>query len=80
MMMPKMLSKVLEENMIQVDVVYGFWQAYSDLNDDIHLINEHGGPVAISHTLRQQSSKSVKAKNMALSDLFVLNLIVQQIT
>ena len=64
----KMLSKVLEENMIQVDVVYGFWQAYSDLNDDIHLINEHGGPVAISHTLRQQSSKSVKAKNMALSD------------
>ena len=64
----KMLSKVLKENMIQVDVVYGFWQAYSDFNDDIHLIDEDGNPIAISHTLRQQSSKSVKAKNMALSD------------
>ena len=64
----KMLSKVLEENLIQVDVVYGFWQAYSDQHDDIHLINEQGDPIAKSHTLRQQTSKSVKAKNMALSD------------
>ena len=64
----KMLSKVLEENLIQVDVVYGFWQAYSDQNDDIHLINEQGDPIAKSHTLRQQTSKSVKAKNMALCD------------
>ena len=64
----KMLSNVLEENLIQVDVVYGFWQAYSDQHDDIHLINEQGGPIAKSHTLRQQTSKSVKAKNMALSD------------
>ena len=64
----KMLSNVLEENLIQVDVVYGFWQAYSDQHDDIHLINEQGDPIAKSHTLRQQTSKSVKAKNMALSD------------
>ena len=64
----KMLSKVLEENLIQVDVVYGFWQAYSDQHDDIHLINEQGDPIAKSHTLRQQTSKSVKAKNMALCD------------
>ena len=64
----KMLSNVLEENLIQVDVVYGFWQAYSDQHDDIHLINEEGAPIAKSHTLRQQTSKSVKAKNMALCD------------
>ena len=64
----KMLSKVIEENLIQVDVVYGFWQAYSDQHDDIHLINEQGDPIAKSHTLRQQTSKSVKAKNMALCD------------
>ena len=64
----KMLSNVLEENLIQVDVVYGFWQAYSDQHDDIHLINEQGDPFAKSHTLRQQTSKSVKAKNMALCD------------
>ena len=64
----KMLSNVLEENLIQVDVVYGFWQAYSDQHDDIHLINEQGDPIAKSHTLRQQTSKSVKAKNMALCD------------
>ena len=64
----KMLSNVLEENLIQVDVVYGFWQAYSDQHDDIHLINEQGAPIAKSHTLRQQTSKSVKAKNMALCD------------
>ncbi len=64
----KMLSNVLEENWIQVDVVYGFWQAYSDQHDDIHLINEQGDPIAKSHTLRQQTSKSVKAKNMALCD------------
>ena len=64
----KMLSNVLEENLIQVDVVYGFWQAYSDQHDDIHLINEQGDPIAKSHTLRQQTSKSAKAKNMALSD------------
>ena len=64
----KMLSNVLEENLIQVDVVYGFWQAYSDQHDDIHLINEQGDSIAKSHTLRQQTSKSVKAKNMALCD------------
>ena len=55
----KMLSNVLEENLIQVDVVYGFSQAYSDQHDDIHLINEQGDPIAKSHTLRQQTSKSV---------------------
>ena len=64
----KVLSKVIEENIIQVDVVYGFWQAFSDQNDDIHLINEKGEVIAKSHTLRQQTSKSAKAKNMALSD------------
>ena len=64
----KVLSKVIEENTIQVDVVYGFWQAFSDQNDDIHLINEKGEAIAKSHTLRQHTSKSAKAKNMALSD------------
>ncbi len=64
----KMLSEVLEKNTIQVDVVYGFWEAYSDQYDDIHLIDEKGDRIAISHTLRQQTLKSTKAKNMALSD------------
>ena len=35
--------------MIQVDVVYGFWQAYSDQHDDIHLIDEKGEAIAKSY-------------------------------
>ena len=64
----KMMASILDENTIEVNAVYGFWEAYSDEKDDIHLMDNKGNKVAISHTLRQQSSKSAKAFNMSLSD------------
>ena len=64
----KMMASILDENTIEVNAVYGFWEAYSDDKDDIHLMDKNGNKVAISHALRQQSSKSAKAFNMSLSD------------
>ena len=64
----KMMASILDENTIEVNAVYGFWEAYSDEKDDIHLMDNNGNKVAISHALRQQSSKSAKAFNMSLSD------------
>ena len=64
----KMMASILDENTIEVNAVYGFWEAYSDEKDDIHLMDNNGNKVAISHSLRQQSSKSAKAFNMSLSD------------
>tara|TARA_A100001234_G_C12640692_1_gene391882 strand:- start:1017 stop:3731 length:2715 start_codon:yes stop_codon:yes gene_type:complete len=63
-----MMASILDENTIEVNAVYGFWEAYSDEKDDIHLMDNNGNKVAISHSLRQQSSKSAKAFNMSLSD------------
>ena len=64
----KTMASILDENTIEVNAVYGFWEAYSDEKDDIHLMDNNGNKVAISHALRQQSSKSAKAFNMSLSD------------
>ena len=31
-----MMASILDENTIEVNAVYGFWEAYSDEKDDIH--------------------------------------------
>ena len=75
----KMMASILDENTIEVNSVYGFWEAYSDEKDDIHLMDNKGNKVAISHTLRQQSSKSAKAFNMSLSDFICPKLKIKKI-
>ena len=64
----KLLNKALENNWLSVDAVYGIWQAYSDEFDDIHILDDNEKEIAVSHTLRQQTKKSIRAHNIALSD------------
>ena len=64
----KMLNKALSNGWLDVNAVFGIWEAYSDEKDDIHILDENGTEIAISHTLRQQTKKSGKTFNMALSD------------
>jgi 5-methyltetrahydrofolate--homocysteine methyltransferase len=64
----KMMHTALNNNWLNVKVVFGLWEAFSDENDDIHVLDENGNEIAVSHTLRQQSKKSEKSFNMALSD------------
>ena len=64
----KLLNKALENNWLSVDAVYGIWQAYSDESDDIHILDDNEKEIAVSHTLRQQTKKSIRAHNIALSD------------
>ena len=45
-----MMASILDENTIEVNAVYGFWEAYSDEKDDIHLMDNKGNKVAISYT------------------------------
>jgi 5-methyltetrahydrofolate--homocysteine methyltransferase len=63
-----MLEKALKNGWLDVSAVFGIWEAFSDNNDDIHILDQKAQEIAISHTLRQQTKKSVKAYNMALSD------------
>jgi 5-methyltetrahydrofolate--homocysteine methyltransferase len=63
-----MLKKALNNGWLDLSAVFGIWEAFSDDNDDIHILDKKGNEIAISHSLRQQTKKSVKAYNMALSD------------
>ncbi len=64
----KMLKKALSNGWLDVNAVFGIWEAYSDEKDDIHILDENRNEIAISHTLRQQTKKSGKTFNMSLSD------------
>jgi 5-methyltetrahydrofolate--homocysteine methyltransferase len=63
----KMLQEAIDKNWLEVQVVFGFWEAYS-IDDDIFILDESGQQIAVSHSLRQQTKKSSKAYNMSLAD------------
>jgi len=63
----EMLIQALEKNWLEVEAVYGIWEAYS-IEDDIFILDENDELLAVSHCLRQQTKKSSKAFNMSLSD------------
>ena len=63
----EMLNHALEANWLEVDAVYGIWEA-NTIEDDIFIVDEKDEILAVSHCLRQQTKKSSKAFNMSLSD------------
>jgi len=63
----EMLIQALEKNWLEVEAVYGIWEAYS-IEDDIFILDENDELLAVSHCLRQQTKKSSRAFNMSLSD------------
>ena len=63
----EMLIQALEKNWLEVEAVYGIWEAHS-VEDDIFILDENDELLAVSHCLRQQTKKSSKAFNMSLSD------------
>ena len=63
----KMLKKALENNWLDIKVVFGIWEAYT-IDDDIFILDSKGELLAVSHCLRQQTKKSSKAFNMSLAD------------
>ena len=63
----EMLNHALEKNWLEVEAVYGIWEAHS-IEDDIFILDENDELLVVSHCLRQQTKKSSKAFNMSLSD------------
>ena len=63
----EMLNQALEKNWLEVEAVYGIWEAHT-IEDDIYIFDEKDELLAVSHCLRQQTKKSSKAFNMSLSD------------
>ena len=63
----EMLNHALENNWLEVEAVYGIWEAHT-IEDDIFIFDEKDELLAVSHCLRQQTKKSSKAFNMSLSD------------
>ena len=63
----EMLNHALEKNWLEVEAVYGIWEAHT-IEDDIFIFDEKDELLAVSHCLRQQTKKSSKAFNMSLSD------------
>lgn len=63
----EMLNHALEKNWLEVEAVYGIWEAYT-IEDDIFILDENDDLLTVSHCLRQQTKKSSKAFNMSLSD------------
>ena len=63
----EMLNHALKENWLEVDAVYGIWEA-NTIEDDIFIYDQKDEILAVSHCLRQQTKKSSKAFNMSLSD------------
>jgi 5-methyltetrahydrofolate--homocysteine methyltransferase len=63
----EMLNHALKENWLEVEAVYGIWEAHT-IEDDIFIFDEKNELLEVSHCLRQQSKKSSKAFNMSLSD------------
>ena len=63
----EMLNHALEKNWLEVEAVYGIWEAHT-IEDDIFILDEKDELLAVSHCLRQQTKKSSKAFNMSLSD------------
>jgi 5-methyltetrahydrofolate--homocysteine methyltransferase len=66
-----MLDRIVAEKWLSASGVYGLFPAVS-VGDDIEVFDETGThPVAMLHTLRQQSRKSVGQPNIALSDFLL---------
>jgi 5-methyltetrahydrofolate--homocysteine methyltransferase len=66
-----MLDRIVAEKWLSASGVYGLFPAVS-VGDDIEVFDETGThPVAMFHTLRQQSRKSVGQPNIALSDFLL---------
>ncbi|MDB0011051.1 methionine synthase [Flavobacteriales bacterium] len=63
----EMLNHALEKNWLEVEAVYGIWEAHT-IDDDIFIFDEKDELLTVSHCLRQQTKKSSKAFNMSLSD------------
>jgi 5-methyltetrahydrofolate--homocysteine methyltransferase len=63
----EMLNHALKENWLEVEAVYGIWEAHT-IEDDIFIFDEKDELLAVSHCLRQQTKKSSKAFNISLSD------------
>jgi 5-methyltetrahydrofolate--homocysteine methyltransferase len=64
----KMLEQIIDEKWLEAKAVVGIWPANA-VGDDINLYNEdRSKTIGKFHTLRQQTQKSGKAQNLALSD------------
>ena len=66
----KMLSKIVSDKWLTAKSVIGFWAANSNYEDDIIIFKDQQRTKILTkiHTLRQQTKKSDKANNLALSD------------
>jgi len=62
-----MLRQLIEERWISANGVVGLWPARS-IGDDIEVMNEAGGELAIIHGLRQQVDKPAERPDFCLSD------------
>ncbi|NND76938.1 MAG: methionine synthase [Flavobacteriales bacterium] len=61
-----MLKKIIDENWLQANAVFGFWKAHSD-GDDI-VLKEGDQDIARFHMMRQQVKKARGAPNYCLAD------------
>ncbi|WP_373463927.1 methionine synthase [Flavobacterium lindanitolerans] len=64
----EMLHQIIQENWLEAKGVYGIFPANQINDDDIELRDENGKLLQTFLTLRQQSAKTKRAPNIALSD------------
>ncbi|MFA5060165.1 MAG: methionine synthase [Candidatus Omnitrophota bacterium] len=65
----KLLQKIIKEKLLTANAVIGFYPANA-IHDDIELYSDdhRTKPIAVLHTLRQQSEKTSRQPNFALAD------------
>ena len=62
-----MLKRIVSENRIQANGVFGIFKARSN-GDDIEVLDEHGSVITTFYTLRQQRKMAEGIPNLALAD------------
>lgn len=68
-----MLDQIVKEQWLQAKAVFGIWPANREGSDAIQLrhaiqLRQEKQPLALFHTLRQQTKKAAGAQNLALAD------------
>ncbi|MGJ8624949.1 MAG: methionine synthase [Yoonia sp.] len=64
----QMLDKIIADNSLRANAVFGFWPAQRDGSDDIQVYSEDGTPLTTLHQLRQQAPKPDDKPQMSLAD------------
>ena len=62
-----MLGRIIDENWLTAHGVVGLWPAHGT-GDDIEVLNERGGELAVIHCLRQQAEKPADRPDFCLAD------------